>query len=104
MKAPARRVAFAALLLALAPAAWARTHTIVIEGMQFKPGELTVKRGDRVVWVNRDVVPHTVKADATFESPAIAPDASWGTTVKSPGRHAYACTLHPTMKATLVVK
>lgn len=98
------KAALAALLLALAPAAWAETHTVVIDGMQFKPAELAVKRGDRVAWVNRDVVPHTVKADGAFESPAIAPGASWAAAVKRPGRHAYACTLHPTMKATLVVK
>lgn len=98
------KAALAALLLGLGSAAWAGTHTIVIEGMQFKPAVLAVKRGDRVVWVNRDVVPHTVKAAETFESPDIAPGASWATIVTKPGQHAYACTLHPTMKATLVVK
>jgi plastocyanin len=96
--------AFAALLMALAPAAWAATHTVVIDGMQFQPAELTVKRGDRVVWLNRDVVPHTVKAGETFESPAIPPGASWAVTMTKRGRHAYACTLHPLMKATLEVR
>ncbi|RZJ06749.1 MAG: hypothetical protein EOP39_18295 [Rubrivivax sp.] len=72
--------------------------------MQFKPAALTVKRGDRVVWVNRDVVPHNATADKAFASPAIAPGASWATTVSKPGQHAYVCTLHPMMKATLAVK
>lgn len=80
------------------------THTVVIEGMQFQPATLTVNRGDHVVWVNRDVVPHTVKADRAFSSPAIKPGASWTATLSKAGRHDYVCTLHPTMKAALVVK
>ncbi len=87
-----------------AATASAATHTVTIEGMQFQPAVLTVKRGDRVVWVNRDVVPHTVKADQAFASPAIAPGASWTATPKKAGQHDYVCTLHPTMKARLVVQ
>ncbi len=99
---PAR--AIAALLLAWVPAAWCATHTVVIEGMRFQPAELAVKRGDRVVWVNRDVVPHTATAGRAFDSPPIAPGASWTTTLKRHGRHDYRCSLHPMMKASLVVQ
>lgn len=100
-----RGAALALALLAGGPAAWAATHTVIIEGMQFQPSALTVKRGDRVVWVNHDVVPHTATAAGqVFGSPAIAPGASWVATVNKPGRHDYVCTLHPTMKASLVVK
>src|SRR5688500_5792814 len=35
------------------------THTIVIAGMKYSPETLTVKRGDIVVWVNKDFFPHT---------------------------------------------
>lgn len=99
------RALFAALaLLACAPAARCATHTIVIEGMRFQPAELVVKRGDRVVWVNRDVVPHTATAGRTFDSAAIAPGATWAATLKQPGRHDYVCTMHPMMKARLTVQ
>lgn len=103
---PTLRCAWAlALMLALAvPAAWAATHTVVIEDMRFQPAALTVKRGDRVVWVNRDVVPHTATASGIVDSPAIAPGASWGTTLARRGHHEIVCTLHPTMKASLDVK
>ena len=93
-----------AALLAFGPATGAETHTVVIEGMQFKPAVLTVKRGDRVVWVNHDVVPHNARAGKAFESPDIAPGASWAATMGKRGQHAYVCTLHPMMKATLAVK
>jgi plastocyanin len=95
---------FAAGLLALGPAAAVETHTVVIEGMQFAPATLTVKRGDTVVWVNRDYVPHTATAGKAFDSGPIAAGQSWRFVPSGPGRHAVVCTLHPTMKATLVVE
>jgi plastocyanin len=95
-----------ATITTAAPAASAaRSHTIVIDAMQFAPSALTVKAGDRVVWVNRDLVPHTATAaDMAFESGRIAPGASWSVVATKPGRHDYDCRYHPTMKATLVVE
>jgi plastocyanin len=98
------RAALLLALWALAPTAWSATHTVLIEGMRFRPAVLTVQRGDRVVWVNRDVVPHTATARGAFDSAAIAPGARWGVTLKRAGSHEIVCTLHPTMKASLVVK
>ena len=94
---------FCALVLGAAQAA-PRTHTIVIEGMQFTPATLVVKRGDRVVWRNSDLVPHTATAAGVFDSRTIAAGQSWQWVAGSPGELRYVCTLHPTMKATLVVQ
>src|SRR5690606_27965200 len=35
-------------------------HTVKISGMKFIPNELTVKKGDTVVWVNKDFYDHDV--------------------------------------------
>ena len=79
--------------------------TIVIENMQFVPPTLSVRRGERVTWVNKDLVPHTATArDKTFDSQALAAGASWSTVAARAGRIAYACTFHPTMAAVLVVE
>jgi plastocyanin len=87
-----------------APAA-PTTHTIVIAGMKFVPEALTVSPGDTVVWVNKDFFPHTATAqDRSFDSGDIAPDKSWKYLATKKGTFSYVCTLHPTMKATLVVK
>lgn len=93
-------------LASLALPAEAKTWTVKIAGMRFDPATVTVARGDTVVWVNEDPFPHTVtSADAgRFDSHAIAPGASWRYRAKALGRYAYACTFHPTMQATLVVK
>jgi plastocyanin len=81
------------------------THVISIENVQFSPQELTVKRGDHVVWVNKDLFPHTATASAhAFDSRSIAANASWTFAARTPGEYAYACTFHPTMKGKLTVK
>jgi plastocyanin len=94
------------LLLALlaAGAAHAETHVVRIEGMQFLPASLVVHRGDKVTWQNRDLVPHSASAAGHFDTKVIAPDKSATLVMNKAGHFDYVCTLHPTMKATLVVQ
>ena len=85
--------------------AMADTKVVVIEGTKFLPATLTVHRGDTVVWRNKDFFPHNVTASqGEFRSGDIAPSASWRYQTDHEGRFAYICTLHPTMKATLIVR
>jgi len=82
----------------------ARELVVAIDGMRFVPDALAARPGDRVVWVNRDLVPHTVTArDGRFDSRAIAPGASFAWVATGGGRVAYACLYHPTMVATLTL-
>lgn len=81
------------------------THTVSIEGMRFQPEVLTVAPGDTIVWVNKDLVPHTATSKSGgFDSKDIQADKSWRYTVKRTGDFEYICTFHPTMKAMLRVK
>jgi plastocyanin len=81
------------------------THIVIVVGMKFEPETLTVKRGDKVVWVNRDFFPHTATApDRSFDSGDIVTNAAWTYIANKSGTFGYVCTLHPTMKATLIVK
>jgi plastocyanin len=80
-------------------------HTVLIEGMRYQPERLTVAEGDTVVWINRDMVPHTAtSASGRFDSNEIAPGKSWTHTVAATGEFAYICTYHPLMKAVLRVR
>ena len=82
-----------------------KTHTVTIERMRFVPEVLTVAAGDTIVWVNKDLVPHTATSTAgTFDSKNIQTDRSWKFTTRKTGDFAYICTFHPTMKAMLRVK
>ena len=86
-------------------AAPATQHTVTIEGMQFTPPQLTVHRGERIVWVNKDLFPHTVTAnDKAFDSGSIAANASWAFTPAKPGDYTYSCSFHPTMKGMIKVQ
>ena len=73
--------------------------------MRFQPEVLTVAPGDTIVWVNKDLVPHTATSKAGgFDSKDIQADKSWRYTIQTTGEFAYICTFHPTMKAMLRVK
>ena len=80
------------------------THTVTIEAMQFTPATLTVKSGDTITWVNRDMFPHTATATERFDSTVIAPGESWSHRLTSPGEFPYLCTLHPPMRGTIRVE
>jgi len=106
-----RLAAMSGMVLLMAAAAWfatpaaaAQTHTVAMDGTRFIPATITVKRGDRVVWVNKDPFPHTATAGQTFDSKSVAAGRSWSYVARKPGEFAYVCTLHPGMKGTLIVQ
>ena len=90
---------------AVAPAAAAqKTHTILIDGVKYAPEMVTAKRGDTIVWVNKDPFPHTVTVKGVFDSHEIPAGKSWKYTPRSAGEYACSCTLHSNMKGTLKVE
>jgi len=82
----------------------AARRSIVINGVRYEPETVTIKRGDTVVWINKDPFPHTVTVKGVFDSREIAAGKSWTYTPRKPGEYAYICTLHPNMKGTLKVE
>jgi plastocyanin len=104
LAAAAALAAFAVAALAVAADRAASTHEIVMQAVQFVPATLKVRRGDVVVWTNRDPFPHTATAAGTFDSKSIAEGRSWRWRADRAGSFAYVCTLHPTMKGTLEVE
>ena len=75
-----------------------------MQATSYAPLSLTVKRGDTVVWVNKDPFPHTATSEGHFDSKSIAADASWKYKASEVGDFAYTCTFHPNMKGTLKVE
>ena len=52
-------------------------HTVTIDGASFSPADLTVKAGDTIVWVNKDLLAHTATAKGgAFDSKVIQPGDS----------------------------
>jgi plastocyanin len=92
------------LAMSQAPARPATT-SVTIENMQFSPTTLSVNRGDRIVWANKDLFPHTVTAtNKAFDSGSIAAGGSWTYVAATAGEFSYGCAYHPTMKGSLKVK
>jgi plastocyanin len=76
-----------------------------ITGLAYVPSRLEIPVGTTVQWTNRDPLLHTVTAtDQSFTSPQFGLDGTYRHTFTKPGTYAVYCTLHPNMKATVVVK
>ena len=80
------------------------TDTIVIKQMQFTPAELSVQKGDTIVWINNDLVAHdiTEEKNKAFYSDTLEVGKSWKWVVTDSA--AYMCSIHPSMKGKIVLK
>ena len=82
-----------------------RAH-VAMKVLEFIPTAVAARVGQRVVWTNDDSSPHNVTyvSGPRFKSSRnLQPGARFSLKVTSPGTIHYYCTLHPWMKATIVV-
>lgn len=79
-------------------------HTVEIKQMKFQPAELMVQKGDTVVWINHDIVPHDVTEESkkTWTSSLMPVGASWSLVVDESAD--YYCSIHVIMKGKLIVQ
>ncbi len=79
-------------------------NVVYIDNFAFAPAKLTVPAGSTVTWTNRDEEPHTVVAnDGSFHSPGMGSQATFSFTFGKVGTFDYVCSIHPFMRATVVV-
>ena len=74
--------------------------------MAFHPEVLELRQGDTVVWINRDIVPHTataVRASGWNTGPLLQ-GKSGEYVARHGGEDPYVCALHPTMLGKLIVR
>lgn len=78
-------------------------HIIEIKNMKFIPSELTIQKGDTVVWINRDIFPHDVTdfKDKTWSSSTLLQGKSWYKVISK--NEDYYCSLHVVMKGIIIV-
>lgn len=89
------------------PSAPAQRHVVEILDLTFKPASLVVAPGDTIVWINRDVVPHTATAiggNAHWDSGTLQEADSWYLVVQEGEPQSYYCRFHPAMQGSFVVK
>ncbi|MHB8162895.1 MAG: cupredoxin domain-containing protein [Methanoregula sp.] len=83
-------------------------NSIAIKNFAFNPSPLTVKVGTVVTWTNQDSTPHTIVSDTgspvQFSSDTLPDGASYSFTFNQAGTYPYHCSIHPSMKGTIVVQ
>lgn len=85
-------------------AAEPRRVVVDIKGFKFVPARPVVTPGDTIVWINKDIVPHTVTAkDGSWDSGLIEVGKQWKTTITPELTQDYYCAFHPSMIAGLSV-
>ena len=103
-------IGLAALTLAAAAGvqsanAQAGANTIVIKNFDFAPMTMTVTHGASVTWKNLDDEPHTVtSADGLFRSGALDEGDTFTFKFDKPGTYKYLCSVHPKMRAEIIVR
>jgi plastocyanin len=77
---------------------------VAIDNFTFSPATLIVKKGEKVVWTNRDDIPHTVvDTKGRFKSKALDTGDSFGHVFTEAGTYDYFCSLHAHMKGKVIV-
>ena len=81
-----------------------KVYTIEIKQMKFQPAEITVEKGDTVIWINKDLVAHDVTElpDKSWSSSVLDPNKSWSYVVQQSAD--YFCSIHQIMKGKIIVQ
>ena len=87
------------------PVSLPRQHIVEIQAFSFQPQRTVVSPGDTIVWINRDIVPHTVTANGgTWESQTLEEGQSLKVVVEDSGVYSYFCEFHPHMTGELATR
>ena len=81
-------------LLASAPGALAAQSQVTIDNFTFSPAQITVPAGTRVLWTNRDDIPHTVVESGNpreLKSQPLDTGDSFSFVFNKPGVYHYFC-------------
>ena len=86
------------------PGAAASADAVTIQGFAFDPATLTVKVGTTVTWTNKDGRTHTITSnDGLWDSGRVSDGATYVRVFDTAGSFSYHCTIHSSMKGTIVV-
>jgi len=83
------------------------TRTVLIQDFRFKPAHITIKRGTKVRWINKDSAPHTATSffpPRSFDSGRLSKGQRYSHTFNKAGKKRYLCEIHPHMRGSVVVK
>ncbi|MBI2600430.1 cupredoxin family copper-binding protein [Candidatus Daviesbacteria bacterium] len=79
-----------------------------IQNSQFLPQQINIAAGETITWVNQDSIEHTTTSDdinaaESWGSGTLVPGQSFSKMFTKPGVYNYHCSVHPSMRGTVVV-
>jgi plastocyanin len=77
---------------------------VYIKNLNFDPNNITIKKGDKITWINMDQMQHTATSVGKFDSGVIAIGQSYSKVFTESGQYDYTCTLHSSMKGKIIVE
>lgn len=79
-------------------------YVVEIKQMKFDPAEVRVHSGDKITWINHDIVTHDVTevTHASWTSSPITVGSSWSMVAKQSDD--YYCSIHVVMKGKIIVQ
>jgi len=81
-----------------------KTHYITLYDMEFHPKFITVRKGDRIKWTNKDDMKHNVSSyNGAFHGGEMEPSDEITTIFDSTGVFNYHCNIHPYMRGSVTV-
>jgi plastocyanin len=81
-----------------------RAAKVEIVDFAYDPDPVTIEKGGKVIWINRDAEPHTATAeDGSFDTGTLEEGKLKSETFKEPGTYAYVCSIHPEMHGAVEV-
>ena len=78
--------------------------TILISDLKFHPEEIKIRKGDTIIWINKDLVTHCVTEanNKSWTSLPIPSSGSWKKVITE--NTAYYCAIHVVMKGRIVAE
>jgi plastocyanin len=80
------------------------TNSVNINNFAFDPSNITVTAGSKITFTNKDSVTHTVTADNGKFNQQVNAGATTTITISDPGTYGFHCSIHSSMKGTIIVQ
>ena len=99
-----KKILIAFLVLAPMAAFADDAHTVVQQGRTFRPGEITINKGEALTFTNKDEFIHQIYVQGLFDTDEKAPGQNITETFSEAGTFEVRCHIHPKMKLLVHVK
>ena len=99
-----RKLLLLLMLLPVAAMAADGDRVIVQKGRAFRPGEVTISRGESLTFTNADSFIHQIYVNGMFDSEEKGPGEVINESFPRAGTFQVRCHIHPTMRLIVHVK